>query len=113
MEPTIEEEIVHAADVGLRLATNRAHAIGLAAITYLSVVSEYLSDNSEAKRRNAPVSVNIVVESDLLAAVDISLGEDPHAQSSAYDPLLHLAIRVTGVVGESPNPAFLGRVNVL
>jgi hypothetical protein len=62
---------------------------------------------------SSPISVNIVVERDLLPLENIPLREDAHPQSAADDPFLHLAVRVARVIGESSDPALLRCVDVL
>lgn len=46
---TIDEEIVHATDIGLSLSTNRTNAVRFTTETFLSIVTERKNEMREGK----------------------------------------------------------------
>ena len=77
---------------GLRLATNEASAIGFAAV---------------ARLRVGAVSVDIVVEYELLASFDFPLGKNSHSKLISHHPFVDIAVRTTGVIAEPAQVSFL------
>ena len=77
---------------GLCLATNEASAIGFAAVAGLRV---------------GAVSVDIVVEYELLASFDFPLGKNSHPELVSHHPFVDIAVRTTGVIAEPAQVSFL------
>jgi hypothetical protein len=61
----------------------------------------------------SPVAVHIIVENQLLAGFDVSLGKNAHAQLLTNDPFVHVAVRIARVVAKSAEIALLRSVNEL
>ena len=60
-----------------------------------------------------PVSVDVVVEGQLLVPTDGPLGENSHSNSVPDGPFCDVAVGITAVVCEPSDPAFLCRVDEL
>lgn len=84
--------------LGLSPASNEASAIGLPAVAWLRICS---------------VTVDIVVEDELLAGFDVPLRKDTHPELFAHDPLVHVAIGIARVIAKPGEVALLGRVDEL
>lgn len=122
-ERTVDVEIVHSAEVGLRLATDVADAVRFAAVAFLRDVSVHQGLHSRSarspndrladERTDAPIAINVVVERQLLVHLDIALREDPHAHLTTDSPFGDDAIGVARVVEEATLSAFLRRVDEL
>ena len=59
------------------------------------------------------IAVDVVVERQLLAGDDLSLGEDAHAQLAADDPFRDVAVWPARVIQETTETAFARGVDVL
>ena len=66
-----------------------------------------------ARKENAPVTIDVVVERELLVLLDIALSEDAHAHLAPDGPFGNEAVGVARVVEESTFAAALGRVDEL
>jgi len=82
--------------LGLCLTSDEAGAIWLAAV---------------ARLRVSAVAVHIIVENQLLAGFDVSLGKNAHAQLVTYHPFVHVAIRIARMVAKATEIAFLRGIN--
>lgn len=60
-----------------------------------------------------PVSIDVVIEGQLLVPTDGPLGENPHSNSVPDGPFCDVAVGIAAVVCEPSDPAFLRRVNEL
>lgn len=60
-----------------------------------------------------PITVNIVVESQLFVFLDVSLRVDAHSDVLADCPFRNKTIRITTVVGESTNSSTLRCIDEL
>ena len=80
------------------LASNKSRTIRLSAI---------------ARLRISAISVNVVVENQLFAGFDVALGKYAHAQFLPDDPFIDVAVRIAGVVAESPKVALFGSIDKL
>ena len=80
----------------MSLTANVSCAIWLTAVTWLWIRS---------------IAVDIVVEDELLARSDLSLGKNPHAQFIADDPLVNIAIRIAGMITEPSKITFFSGIN--
>ena len=69
--------------------------------------------NGVLREFHEPVSVNVVVERQLLVLQYGPLGKNPHSHLVANGPFCDIAIGVATVVCESPDPAFFSRVDEL
>lgn len=68
---------------------------------------------AEGSEANEPISIHVVVESQLLVFQDISLGEYTHPNLVTHLPFCDVAVGVTAMVGETTNIAFLCRIDEL
>ena len=84
--------------LSLGFATNISSTVGLSTVAWLRISS---------------VSVDIIIEDKLLACPDFALGEDSHTQFVAHDPLVNIAVRVTGMIAKATQVAFLSGINKL
>jgi len=84
--------------LGLSLTTNVSCAIGLPTVAWLWISS---------------ISVNVVVENQLLACLNFALGKDSHPQFIAHHPLVHIAVGVARMIAEATQIAFLSGINEL
>ena len=84
--------------ISLCLATNEAGAVGFAAVAWLRVCS---------------VAVNVVIENQLFALLDVSLGKYSHAKFVTHYPFVHVTIRIARMVTEPAQISFLGRIDEL
>ena len=95
---TVEVEIIHGGEIGLRLPTDEPHTIRLSAIANLRVMS---------------ISVDVVVECQLFVLLDRAVCKDAHANTVTDGPLRNIAVRITTVVSKPTDTTTLGRVNEL
>ena len=65
------------------------------------------------KEAHRPVSIDVVVERQLLVLQYSPLGKNPHSHSVPDGPFCNETIGVAAVVCKPPDPAFLGRVDEL
>jgi hypothetical protein len=61
----------------------------------------------------SPITIDVVVEGQLLVGFDVALGEDAHAHLLADGPFGDEAIGVARVVEETSFASLLGRVDEL
>jgi hypothetical protein len=61
--------------------------------------------------RVSAVAVHIVVENQLLASVNVSLGKNAHAQLLTYHPFVHVAIGIARMVAKSTKIALFRSIN--
>ena len=61
----------------------------------------------------SPISVDVVVEGELLVLLDKPVGENAHPDVLADGPLRNITVRVTTVVCETTDSTAFGSVNVL
>lgn len=73
----------------------------------------FLSLNPVRRRPHPPVSIDIVVESELLVLQYGPLGKDSHSHSIPNGPFCDVTVGVAAVVRESPDSALLGGVDKL
>lgn len=112
--PTIQKQIVHGTDIGLSLSTNGSDTIWLSTVTSLGIMAnQSIRNGSSVNFYNPPISVDIIVKSNLLPFDYISLRENTHPQSTSHHPFLNFTIGVTGVISESTYAALLGCIDVL
>ena len=78
--------------VRLSLASNKSRTVGLATVTRLRVCA---------------IAINVIVEDQLLACLDLALSKDAHAQLVSNHPLVHKTVGVAGMVAEPPEVALL------
>jgi hypothetical protein len=76
-------------------------------------IQRSLSLNPMREVPHPPVSIDVVVERQFLVLRDSPLGKDPHPYSIPDGPFCNVAIRVTAVVREPPDPTLLGCVDEL
>ena len=60
-----------------------------------------------------PITVDVVVEGQLLVLLDCAICEDAHPDAVADCPLCDIAVRVATVVGEPADSTALSGVDVL
>jgi hypothetical protein len=82
----------------LRLPTNVSRTIWLATVASLWI---------------STITINIVVENQLLARFDVPLGKNAHAQLFSHHPFVHIAVWVAGVITEPAEVPFPCRINKL
>lgn len=71
----------------------------------------HISPPPSAKlKAHSPISINIIIKSQLLILPNLPHREYPHPYVLPYRPLRDVAIWVTAVVRESSNTAFFGGV---
>jgi hypothetical protein len=51
--------------------------------------------------KNVPVSIDVVVERELLFSLDVPLGKNPHTDAFSDDPFGNVAVGVAGMICES------------
>lgn len=68
---------------------------------------------SKAPSQHSPVTIDIVVESELFAFYNIAFGEYAHAHMLADVPFGNEAIGVAAMIHEPTFPAFLRRIQIL
>src|ERR1700733_9720362 len=71
---------------GLCLATDEASAVGFATVAWL---------------RDGAISVDIVVEYELLTSFDFPLGKNSHSKLVSHHPLVDIAVWATRVIAEA------------
>ena len=81
---------------GLCLATDEAGAVRFTTV---------------ARLRFCAISIDVVVEDEFFAGLDIAFGKNTHAKLISDHPLVDVAVRITRVVAESSQVAFLGSVH--
>lgn len=64
-------------------------------------------------RVSVPITIDVVIEGQLLVLLDISTRKDTHADMLANRPFGHIAIWVTAVVGKAAFTTAFRRVNEL
>lgn len=119
---TIKVQLIHSPNVSLSLASYRSNAVRFVTVAWLSVVSDGIRIDKLAptllvtKRRgrpDSPVSIDVVVECELLSLENVPLGKDAHSHSFTDDPFGDVAIRITRVIGEPSDITLFGRIDVL
>jgi hypothetical protein len=80
----------------LRLTSDETGAIWFATIARLGV---------------GAIAVHIIVENELLAGFDVSLGKNAHAQLLTYHPFVHVAIGIARMVAKSTEVAFFRSID--
>jgi len=63
--------------------------------------------------RYSPITVNIVVECQLLKGLYVPFRKDPHPHMIPDSPLGYVAIRVTTMICETSNSTALGSIDKL
>lgn len=82
--------------LSLSLTTNVSRAIGLPTVAWLWI---------------STISVDVVVENQLLACLDVALGKDAHPQFVAHHPFVNIAVGVARVIAKATQITFLGSIN--
>lgn len=60
-----------------------------------------------------PITVHIVVESELLILLDVTISKDAHANMGSNSPFGYVAVWSAAVIQKSSDASSLGGVNVL
>jgi len=80
---------------------------------FLALFSSTSTSLSSISGAGSPVSINVVVEGQLLSLDDVPLGEDSHPHPFPDDPFGDVAVWIAAVVCESTDSSLFGSVEVL
>jgi hypothetical protein len=119
---TLEIEIIHRSNVRLGLSADISNTFGFTTITRLCFVTasrktevcESNWDTNIIKRhRNAPITIDVVIESKFLIFLHLTTGEDTHAIVVSDGPFGYITIRRTAVVQKPADTSSFGCIDVL
>jgi cobalamin biosynthesis Co2+ chelatase CbiK len=62
---------------------------------------------------NVPITIHVVVESELLVPLDITAGKDAHADMASDGPFGYVAIWSAAMIQKPADASALGSINIL
>lgn len=101
---TVKIEVIHGSNIGLGLPTNESDTFWFTAITRLRFVTTsgaHMSDwekTTVGRPKDVPVTVDVVIESELFIFLYITTGKDTHAVVASNGPLGYITIWRAAVI---------------